>query len=445
MTALGLGVGILATSPSFAQANPERNVYFGQTHVHTSWSFDAYVFGNTVTGPEDAYKYALGQPIKHPGGYMVQLKRPLDFQAVTDHAEYVGTVRLANDPTSALSKLPIAEKLKVQSKDDIQKIYLFLGASLLKNEPIKELTDPQVAGSVWKQTVAIADKYYQPGKFTTFAAYEWTSTPNNSNMHRNVIFKDTKKVPEVPYTSIDSTHPEDLWSWMDAQRRAGNELLAISHNANLSDGIMFPLDVDSKGRPIDAAWAQDRMNNEPLSEITQLKGTSETHPSLSPNDEFASFEIFTYLLGGATRAPKIHGSYIREAYQNGLGMQDARGYNPYKFGVVGASDSHNTAVAYSQSNYFGGHGLLDATPQTRLSGKETAGATMDLLSVSGLGGVWAEENTRESIFAAMQREETFGTSGPRIKVRLFGGWGFGPDVLKKDWVKTGYADGVPMG
>ena len=445
-TALAFGMTVLTASPSFAQGNPERNVYFGQTHVHTSWSFDAYVFGNTVTGPEDAYKYALGQPIKHPGGYTVQLKRPLDFQAVTDHAEYVGTVRLANDPSSALSKLPIADKLKVRSQDDIQKIYLLLGASLLKNEPIKELLDPQVAGSIWKQTVAIADKYYQPGKFTTFAAYEWTSTPNNSNMHRNVIFKDTKKVPDVPYSSIDSTHPEDLWSWMDTQRQAGNELLAISHNANLSDGIMFPLDVDSKGRPIDAAWAQDRMNNEPLSEITQLKGTSETHPSLSPNDEFASFEIFTYLLGGATRTPRIHGSYIREAYQNGLGMQDARGYNPYKFGIVGASDSHDTAVAYLESNYFGGHGLLDATPQARLSGKETAGATMDLLSVSGLGGVWAEKNTRESIFAAMQRNETFGTSGPRIKVRLFGGWDFGPDVLKqKDWVKTGYANGVPMG
>ena len=445
-TLLGLGIGVSAASSGFAQGDPERNAYFGQTHVHTSWSFDAYVFGNTVTGPEEAYTYALGQPIKHPGGYTVQLKRPLDFQAVTDHAEYVGTVRLANDLNSALSKLPIADKLKVRSKDDIQKIYLFLGASLLKNEPIKELLDPQVAGSIWKQTVAIADKYYQPGKFTTFAAYEWTSTPNNSNMHRNVIFKDTKKVPDAPYTSIDSTHPEDLWSWMDAQRRAGNELLAISHNANLSDGVMFPLDVDSKGRPIDAAWAQDRMNNEPLSEITQLKGTSETHPSLSPNDEFASFEIFTYLFGGATRAPRIHGSYIREAYQNGLGMQDARGYNPYKFGIVGASDSHDTAVAYLQSNYFGGHGLLDATPQARLSGTETVGATMDLLSVSGLGGVWAEENTRESIFAAMQRKETFGTSGPRIKVRLFGGWDFGRDVLKqKDWVKTGYANGVPMG
>ena len=446
MTALGFGVGVFAASPSFGQGNPERNVYFGQTHLHTSWSFDAYVFGNTVTGPEDAYKYALGQPIKHPGGYMVRLKRPLDFQAVTDHAEYVGTVRLANDPSSALSKLPIADKLKVRSKEDMQKIYLFLGTSIMKNEPIKELTDPQVAGDIWKQTVAIADKYYQPGKFTTFAAYEWTSTPNNRNMHRNVIFKDTKKVPAVPYTSIDSTHPEDLWVWMDAQRGAGNELLAISHNANLSDGIMFPLDVDSKGRPIDAAWAQDRMNNEPLAEITQLKGTSETHPSLSPNDEFAGFEILNYLFGGAQRQPGLHGSYIREAYQNGLAMQDTRNYNPYKFGMVGASDTHDTAVAYEQSNYFGGHGLLDATPQARLSGKEEVGLTMDQLSVSGLGGVWAEQNTRESIFAAMQRKETFGTSGPRIKVRVFGGWDFGPDVLKqKDWVKTGYASGVPMG
>ena len=443
---LGFGVGVLGASPAFAQGNSERNVYFGQTHVHTSWSFDAYVFGNTITGPEEAYKYALGQSIKHPGGYMVKLKRPLDFQAVTDHSEYVGTVRLANDPTSAISKLPIADKLKVRSKEDIQKVYLFLGASMLKNEPIKELLDPEVQGSIWKQTVAIADKYYQPGKFTTFAAYEWSSTPNNMNLHRNVIFKDTKKVPDVPFSSIDSTHPEDLWAWMDAQRRAGNDLLAISHNANLSDGAMFPLEVDSKGRPIDAAWAQDRTNNEPLSEITQLKGTSETHPSLSPTDEFANFEILTYLLGGTIRTPRVHGSYIREGYQNGLAMQDTRNYNPYKFGVVGASDLHDTAAAYDASTFFGAHGVTDATPQARLSGKENSGLTNDQISVSGLGGVWAEENTRESIFAAMQRKETFGTSGPRIKVRFFGGWDFGPDVLnQQDWVKTGYASGVPMG
>ena len=303
-----------------------------------------------------------------------------------------------------------------------------------------------MAGTVWKQVVAIADKYYQPGKFTTFAAYEWSSTPDNRNMHRNIIFKDSGKVPEVPFTAIDSDHPEDLWNWMETQRKAGVEVLAISHNANLSDGIMFPLEVDSKGRPIDAAWARQRVNNEPLTEIHQLKGTSETHPLLSPTDEFADYEILTYLLGGVERTPKLHGSYIREAWQNGLAMEESRGANPYKMGVVGAGDSHNTASGYSQANYSGGHGALDATPEARLSGKKETGLVVGQLSTAGLGGVWAEENTREAIFTAMQRKETFGTSGVRIKVRLFGGWDFSPEVLdQKDWVKTGYAKGVPMG
>ncbi len=428
------------------QRNPDRDAYFGETHVHTSWSFDAFVFGNTKAGPEDAYKFALGQPIDHPAGYKVKITRPLDFMAVTDHAEYAGVVPLANDPNSPVGKLPIAEKLKVRNKEDMQRVYLFLGTSMIKNEPIPELTRPEVAGNVWKQMVSIADKYYQPGKFTTFPAYEWSSTPDNRNLHRNIIFKDSSKVPEVPFSSLDSDHPEDLWNWMNTQRQGGIELLAISHNANLSDGVMFPLEVDSKGRPIDAAWAQQRVNNEPLTEIHQLKGTSETHPVLSPNDEFADYELMTYLLGGVERTPKIHGSYIREAWQNGLAMQEGRGYNPYKMGVVGASDSHNTAAGYSQNDYFGGHGLQDPTPEVRLSGKKELGMNMGLLSTAGLGGVWAEENTREAIFAAMQRKETFGTSGVRIKVRLFGGWDFRDDVLnQKDWVKAGYARGVPMG
>jgi len=438
--------GAIPAGPPQVERNPERNAYFGETHVHTSWSFDAYVFGNMKAGPEDAYRYAKGETITHAAGYPIKITRPLDFMAVTDHAEYAGVIPLANDPGSPISKLPIAEQLKVRSKEDIQRVYLFLGDSIIKNAPIKELVSPEVAGNVWKQVISIADKYYQPGKFTTFVAYEWTSTPDNRNMHRNIIFKDSKKVPEVPFSSLDSDHPEDLWNWMDTQRKAGIELLAISHNANLSDGIMFPLEVDNKGRPIDAAWAQERVNNEPLTEIHQLKGTSETHPLLSPNDEFADYEILNYLLGGVDRTPKIHGSYVREAWQNGLAMQDSRGYNPYKMGVVGASDSHNTASSYSQNDYFGGHGLLDATPEIRLSGKKEAGMNMGLLSTAGLGGVWAEENTRESIFAAMQRKETFGTSGVRIKVRLFGGWDFHPDVLnQQDWVKTGYAQGVSMG
>jgi len=204
LIAMLLGAGFCASAlPALAEKNPLRDVFFGETHIHTSWSFDAFVFGNTLAGPEEAYQYAMGKAIRHPGGYMVQMKRPLDFEAVTDHAEYMGTVPLANDPTSDLSKLPIAEKLKVRSREDIEKIYLFLGESLLKNEPIKDLTSPEVAGAVWKRIVEIADKYNQPGKFTTFAAYEWTSTPDNRNLHRNIIFKDTKKVPTLPFTAIE--------------------------------------------------------------------------------------------------------------------------------------------------------------------------------------------------------------------------------------------------
>jgi hydrogenase/urease accessory protein HupE len=270
--------------------------------------------------------------------------------------------------------------------------------------------------------------------------------PNNQNMHRNVFFRDSVHVPIAPYSAIDSQHPEDLWAWMDAQRKAGNEVLAISHNANLSNGLMFPMEVDSKGRPIDAAWAADRMTNEPLTEIKQVKGTSETTPELSPTDEFAGFELMNYLIGLDNSHSKPHGSYAREAYRNGLSMQDTRGYNPYKFGFVGAGDSHNTATAYTQSNYFGDHGLTDGTPEARLAGKVMSGMTIIQTGTSGLAGVWAEENTRASIFDAMKRKETFGTSGVRIKVRMFGGWGYAPDDLNsKDWVKTGYAKGVPMG
>jgi hypothetical protein len=206
--------------PVRVERNPEREAYFGETHVHTSWSIDAYVLGNMKAGPEDAYKFALGQPINHPAGFQVKITRPLDFMAVTDHAEYVGIAPLANDPNSPISKLPIAEKLKVRSKEDINRVYLFLAASMAKNEPIQELANPEVAGNIWKQVVSIADKYYQPGKFTTFVAYEWTSTPDARNLHRNIIFKDSKKVPEVPFTAMDSDHPEDLWNWMDTQRRA---------------------------------------------------------------------------------------------------------------------------------------------------------------------------------------------------------------------------------
>ena len=350
-------------------------------------------------------------------------------------------------PSSALSKQPIAEKLKVQSKEDVNRVFQWLVGSLAKNEPIKELLDPAVAGTVWKQNIEIADKYYKPGKFTTFVAYEWTSAPNSRNMHRNVIFKDSKKVPAVPFTAIDSQYPNDLWNWMDGQRKAGNELLAISHNANLSDGIMFPVDEDYKGRPIDAAWAQQRMLNEPLTEIIQIKGASETHPALSPNDEFADFQLMSFLLGTPDSTSRVNGSYVRQAYQHGLGMQQSARLQPVQDG------SRWRKRLAQHRHLLHRFELLWPARGHRCLGEDAHGGPGRarvwpslLTGTSGLGGVWAEQNTRESIFAAMQRRETYGTSGVRIKVRMFGGWDFKPDVLKlKDWVAAGYAHGVPMG
>lgn len=435
-----------APAATAVPSNPDRDVFFGQTHNHTSWSIDAFTIGNTLTTPEDAYKFALGMPIKHPGGYEVKLSRPLDFQGVTDHSEYLGMIRLANDPSSPVSKLPIASKLKATTPEQAMQVFKFMVSSLAKGEKFTDFLDPKLMATVWEQYVAIANKYNQPGKFTAFVSYEWTSAPGNQNMHRNIFFRDSNRLPAVPFTALDSDKAEDLWEWMDTQRRSGTDLLAISHNANLSNGMMFPVSTDGKGKPLTPEWAQARLTNEPLTEIHQLKGTSETTPELSPNDEFADYELMNFLIGLDNSTSNPRGSYVREAYQNGLLMQTTRGYNPYKFGMVGAGDSHNTVTSYTQSQYWGGHAFLDGTPKARLSGKIEAGMDVAKMSTSGLAAVWAEQNTRESIFDAMRRKEVYGTSGVRIKVRMFGGWDYRESVFQqRDWVRTGYRDGVPMG
>ena len=431
--------------------NPERDAYFGETHVHTSWSLDAWLLGNRTTGPADAYKYFKGEPIKHPAGYDVKIVTPLDWAGVTDHSEYVGVIKYANDPNSPVSKLAAAQPLKINpdkpAAEEGIRIFNYAAKVLFGGPPVKALMDPKVSGTVWKETIAAAQAANEPGKFTAFCSYEWTSMPNNMNMHRNIFFKECHKVPETPFSALDSSNPEDLWNWMDGERKKGNELLAISHNANISDGRMYPTEVDLRGRPIDAAWAESRMRNERLTEIHQIKGTSETHPLLSPNDEFASFEIMQFLIGDPPgRTPQLVGSFARQALKDGVAMQGSKGFNPYKFGFGAAADSHNTAVAYRQQNWFGAHALTDATPQIRMSGQIAAGMDPRNLYPAGLTGVWAEENTRASLFEGMQRKETFAVSGPQIKVRLFGGWDYTPEVLNDAaWVKTGYAKGVPMG
>src|SRR5215470_3795239 len=367
------GEAARVTPEQHIQRNPDREAYFGETHIHTSWSVDAWLFGNRITGPDDAYKYAQGQTIKHPLGYDIKIDTPMDFMGVTDHSEYVGVTKEANTPGSALSKLPEAQPLILKNPNDqaeLQKVFTYL-VNLLGKPPVKAFMRPEVAGSIWKDNVKIADANNQPGTFTAFCSYEYTSQNNNINLHRNIFFRDCAKVPEMPYSALDSWHPEDLWKWMDAQRKAGNELLAISHNANLSDGWMYPTDVDSLGRPIDAAWAASRDRNERLVEITQIKGQSETHPLLSPNDEFASYEILSFLIGlpeESGRIPRIVGSYARQALKDGLTMQDVKGYNPYKFGMAGGSDSHNTGSPYRQDNFYGGHGAVDGTVEHRFAG-----------------------------------------------------------------------------
>ena len=441
----------LATWPASAQPNPERAAYFGETHVHTSWSVDAWLFGNHLTGPADALHYAQGQTIKHPLGYDIKIDQPLDWMGVTDHSEYVGVTKEANTPGSALSKLPESQPLILRDpndKQEMEKVFMYL-LSLTSKPPIKAFMSPEVAGSIWRENVRIAQENNHPGKFTAFCSYEYTSTFESRNLHRNVFFRDCAKVADMPFSTLDSWHPEDLWKWMDGQRQAGHELLAISHNANLSDGWMYPTDLDSLGRPIDAAWAAARDRNERLVEIKQIKGQSETHPLLSPTDEFANYEIASFLIGlpeNDGRVPHIVGSYTRQALKDGLTMQDTRGYNPYKFGIVSGSDSHNTGSPYRQNNFYGGHVNNDGTIESRLAGHVFTGLDARLESPAGVTGVWAEENTRASIWDAMYRKETFGTSGPRIKVRFFGGWDYAsPMMNQRTWVKAAYAGGVPMG
>ena len=443
----------LSAWPAAAQPNPERNAYFGETHIHTSWSVDAWVMGNRVTGPAEALKYAQGETIKHPLGFDVTIDTPLDFMGVTDHSEYVGVTREANTPGSYVSKLPEAQPMIMKdpnSQEEQQKVFSYL-LKLASIPPVKAFIDPKVTSTVWKENVRIADENDHPGKFTAFCSYEWTSMPGNRNLHRNIFFRDCGKVPDSPFSALDSTKPTELWDWMDAQRKAGNELLAISHNANVSDGWMYPVDIDNTtGRPIDAAWAASRDRNERLVEIKQGKGQSETHPLLSPNDEFANYELYQTILGlpaDVGRIDRIIGSYGRQALKDGLTMQDVRGYNPYKFGMAGGSDSHNTASPYRQDNFFGLHADADGTVERRFAGV-LIGGTMDvrLENPGGLTGVWAEENTRASLWDAMYRKETFGVSGPHIKVRFFGSWSYGKDIVNAgDWVKQSYASGVPMG
>ena len=432
-----------------AAADELTNAYFGAVHVHTNYSFDAFTNGTLAT-PADAYKWARGKPIPGGGGGPdLQLKTPLDFYAVSDHAEWMGVFKEMANPDSPMSKHPLAARITSDDQNTAMQAFaeLLRDFSMGKTDPA--LQDPVISANVWEEIVKTADAYNDPGNFTTFPAFEWSSNPEMRNLHRVVLFRDSNKVPERALSSHESNDPEHLWAWMDEQRAGGATLLAIPHNANASDGLMFSLQT-FEGKTLDKAYNDTRSRNEPLYEITQIKGTSETHPSLSPNDEFASFEQWDYTLSAdALRPKKRHGSFVRQALLDGMNFAAAGKGNPFQYGFIGDTDTHNAGASHEEFNYTGKF-AFENNPSHRLLGLEgqPEGQKRQVreFSSGGLAGVWAEQNSRESIYNAMLRRETFGTTGTMIKVRFFGGWDFtAEDGAARDAVRRGYARGVPMG
>jgi hypothetical protein len=426
--------------------NPLNNVYFGEQHLHTKASPDAFSFG-TRGDANDAYKFAKGEPITlATTGETVQKRTPYDWAAVTDHAEYLGMMPLLLDPTSPLQDTEIGKLIASGDPDKGEAAFQQIITSATINKPIEYLVDPKTMALAWQKQVDAANKHYKPGEFTTLIAFEWSSQPNSKNLHHNVFFRDNTG-PDQIYSSFDSTHREDLWTYQEKQRKDGHENFSIPHNSNVSNSGMFALHT-SKGDPIDKKWAERSARNSPAVEIVQTKGASETHPALSPNDEFAGFETsFTHLLGSGGVLGLIDKSFVRNALIDGVGFQEMLGANPFKYGIVGGGDTHNGASDNEEFNYFGVHGNTDKTIEIRLgSTGSVAGEPPLFFGTPGATGVWAPENTREAIFDGIARKETFGTSGPLIRVRFFGGWNFDQGLVKdQDFVKKAYAEGVPMG
>ena len=497
--------------------NEEKNLYFGDLHVHTKHSFDAYIFGTTAT-PDDAYEFAKGSAIFHPLGYEMQIREPLDFYAVTDHGMLLGMVEHWADPNNGKAgsepfhNLNSPENITQESvaarsllfQDYVRNTANFSNIwtrfmALITGDTARGTTlfDVNVHRTAWADIIKSAQRHNDPGNFTTFVAYEYTTSTTRSsntegasqlkcllrgtgcnfqgspplesaNLHRNVIYNGNKFTVE-PFSRLKSLNPEDLWSWMDGLRERGVDTIAIPHNSNGSNGQMFEME-NWEGLPISTQYAEFRMRNEPIVEMTQVKGTSETHPILSPNDEWADFEIMDQRVGNSAYS-RPFGGYVRQAYLDGLGMSEEGRGNPYKFGMVGASDTHTGAISDDESNFTSKIGIFDGTPEGRGSAPLT-GENLELVlnapirqltlkkigdryfnnavfnqwGASGLAAVWAEENTRNSIFEAFRRKETYATSGTRIKLRFFAGYDLEASLLDSDDViKQAYEKGVPMG
>ena len=425
------------------QPNPLKNVYFGEQHLHTVSSADAFAFG-TRTTPEDAYRFMKGEPVTlATTGEAVQKSTPYDWGAVTDHAVYLGVMPMLLDPDSPMTNTPIGEMMAAGQGDAaFQRLF----DSVAVNVPIDYMMDPQIMRPAWQRQIDAANDAYEPGKFTTLIAFEWTSQPNYMNLHHNVFFRDDEG-PDRVFSSFDSEHREDLWSYQEHQRSQGHENFSIPHNSNVSNGGMFAVHT-STGEPIDAAWAERSARNSPAVEIIQTKGASETNPALAPHDEFANFEQgFKHRLGSNGMVAALDRSFVRNALTNGVGFQEMLGANPFKYGIVSGSDSHDGAPANEEFNYFGVHGNSDKTAEIRItSGVTPAGEAPIDFGSPGTTAIWAPENTREAIFDGIKSKETYGTSGTLIRVRFFGGWSYDDDLVENsEFVEKAYDGGVPMG
>jgi len=431
-----------------------KSAWFGDLHIHSRWSFDAYSMQVRV-GPEDAYRYARGEAIEHASGGTIQLSGPpLDFMVLSEHGTYMGVSAALDEPEHELRAVPFVADLASSAPAVSGQAFARFLESLGSHEAIPELVTDAVVEPTWERIVELADRFDAPGEFTAFVGYEYTPTPDGQNLHRNVVFRGSD-VPARPFTAFDSPNPENLWAWMDDVRRHGDDVLAIPHNANGSNGLMYAL-RKTDGKPLDAAAAARRQHNEPISEVMQIKGQSEAHPLLSPNDEWADFELVPNVLTRPNDISEPVGSYVREALKQGLELEERHGFSPYRIGMIGSSDGHNASSPTEEANYTGKLGMLDATPEARLNGvtlpgRGFSGSLDDAPNMplrwgaAGLAGIWAESNTRASLFDAMRARETFATSGPRIQVRMFAGWDFVPTDLDGDIADAGYARGVPMG
>ncbi len=447
--ASGAATGSGGTSAAPVPRDPLKQAYYGDLHVHTGWSLDAFAFGVRAT-PTDAYRHARGEAIEHVSGVSVKLAGPpLDFIAVTEHANYLGVASQAMAPDGEARGIPMIADL-VGDDAEKRRAANFAVLGMLSADRIEpELNRTDWAQSTWQELVRLADQHDDPGEFTAFVGYEYTPMPEGQNLHRNVIFRGSD-VPVRPFSDLDSKNPEDLWRWMDAARAAGDDLLAIPHNANGSNGLMFER-VDRAGRPIDAEYAEIRLRNEPIAEVYQIKGQSEAHPALSPADEWAGFEMLEGILGRPAVKSRPQGSYVRRALMDGLELAASGLPNPYRLGQIGSSDGHNATSPTEEDNFTGKLGVLDGSPEARLSladgenptvGDATTGSPF---SAAGLAGVWAHSNTRADLFDAMKAREVFATSGPRIAVRFFGGFGLATADLASGIAAAGYERGVPMG